>query len=219
VNKAVSLELRNILTEIFIAFNENSFYLAGGTNLALKYAHRISTDIDLFLIDVENKNLESYYLPKLEQTFKERLMLKSIAKDALRLQIDDVKVDFLQWSTIKKILFDVENYQQTNWKLAHDLDVAAMKVSAIINRGTIKDFYDIALLLKYFSLDEIIKNYKEKYNVTSDNQIIEYMTDFHEADLEKASSIQLINFDLSTWQEVKDYIIDKVSLYLKEQNK
>ena len=218
MNNAVSLELKGVLTEIFSVFGSESFYLAGGTNLALKYNHRVSTDIDLFLFDVNNKNLESFYLPKLRDTFNERVILKSITKDALRLSIDTIKVDFLQWSNIKEIVFEPVFFENTNWKLANNLDIAAMKISAIINRGTIKDFYDIALLLHHYSLNEIIKCYKLKYNIESDNQVIQYITDFHEANLESVSSIQVINFELKSWQEVKIFIINKVTLYLKENN-
>ncbi len=93
-----------------------------------------------------------------------------------------------------------------------------MKMSAIINRGKIKDFYDIALLLHHYSLNQVIKSYKTKYSVESDNQAIQYLTDFHEADLESVSSIQIINLELQSWQKVKDFITDKVTLYLKENN-
>ena len=218
MNDAVSLELKEILTEIFAIFGSELFYLAGGTNLALKYNHRVSTDIDLFLFDNENKNLESFYLPKLQSTFNERLVVKSITKDTLRLSIGSVKVDFLQWSTIKKMIFEPKIFENSNWNLANDIDVAAMKISAIINRGTSKDFYDMALLLHHYSLNEIINSYKLKYRIESDNQAIQYLTDFHEADLESVSSIQIINFELQSWQEVKDFITNKVTLYLKENN-
>ena len=218
MNDAFSLELKEILTEIFAIFGSELFYLAGGTNLALKYNHRVSTDIDLFLFDNENKNLESFYLPKLQSTFNERLVVKSITKDTLRLSIGSVKVDFLQWSTIKKMIFEPKIFENSNWNLANDIDVAAMKISAIINRGTSKDFYDMALLLHHYSLNEIINSYKLKYRIESDNQAIQYLTDFHEADLESVSSIQIINFELQSWQEVKDFITNKVTLYLKENN-
>lgn len=218
MNNAVSTKLKNILTEIFTVFGSESFYLAGGTNLALKYNHRVSTDIDLFLLEVGNKNLESDYLPKIEITFKNRLVIKSITRDALRLSIDKVKVDFLQSSNIKKMVFKPVIFENTNWNLANDIDIAAMKTSAIINRGTMKDFYDMALLLHHHSLNEIIKSYKIKYSIESDNQAIQYLTDFHEADLESVSSIHIIDFELQSWQKVKDFIINKVTLYLKENN-
>ena len=134
------------------------------------------------------------------------------------MSIDSIKVDFLQWATIKNSIIEPEIFEKSNWNLANTIDVAAMKISAIINRGTIKDFYDMALLLHHFSLNEIINSYKLKYKVESDNQAIQYLTDFHEANLESVSSIQIINFELQSWQEVKFFITNKVTLYLKENN-
>ncbi len=112
MNNAVSSEFRDILTELFAIFDSKSFYLAGGTNLALKYNHRVSTVIDLFLMDKEVKNLESVCLIKLKNTFKDRLVVKSITKDALRLSFDSVKVDFLQWSNIKKMVFEPKIFEK-----------------------------------------------------------------------------------------------------------
>ena len=218
MSNAVSSELKEILTEILTVFGSELFYLAGGTNLALKYNHRVSTDIDLFLFDNEDRNLEKFYLQKLQNTFKQRLIVKSITNNTLRLSIDSIKVDFLQRATIKNIIVEPEIFENSNWSLANTIDVAAMKISAIINRGTIKDFYDMALLLHHFTLSEIINSYKLKYKIESDNQVIKYLTDFHEANLESVSSIQIINFELQSWQEVKIFITNKVTLYLKENN-
>ena len=39
----------------------------------------------------------------------------------------------------------------------------AMKITAIIGGGTKKDFIDLAFLLDYFSLDEILNFYEKKY--------------------------------------------------------
>lgn len=51
------------------------------------------------------------------------------------------------------------------------------------------------------------------------NLALKYTSDFHEADLEKEAIAQIVDFELKTWKEVKDFVTQKVGLYLKEQNK
>lgn len=47
-------------------------------------------------------------------------------------------------------------------RLAEVKDIAAMKIAAIIEWGTKKDFIDIYFLLKIYSLKEIFKFYSAK---------------------------------------------------------
>ncbi len=218
-NEAVSIELKKVLTKLFeIEELTKKFYLAGGTNLALKYNHRISTDIDLFINYNENINFEDKIVPILEQKFKNRLQLIALNKNTLRTTIDTIKVDFLSWSSIKQQLKPFEIIENTNWILAADIDVAAMKLNAIINRGTKKDFFDIAFLLQKFTIEELINAYKIKYNIQSDTEILKYLLDFHEADLETNRTIQTLNFKPTDWDSIKQNIKHNISNYIKQKS-
>jgi Nucleotidyl transferase AbiEii toxin, Type IV TA system len=215
-DSGVNIKLKDILTELFNLDKIKDFYLAGGTNLALKYNHRVSTDLDLFYNNSVEINLELHILPVAENYFKDRLKIISVNRDTLRTTIDDVKVDFMKWLNIKNILKPVQKFDNTNWQLATDMDVAAMKISAVINRGSKKDFFDMALLLKLFTLTEIIEGYKMKYQIQSDNDIVKYLTDFHEADLESNTVIQVIDFEIKNWEEIKTFIKDNLNNYIKK---
>ena len=76
------------------------------------------------------------------------------------LYINDIKGDIIEYPIP---FFNIETLEGI--RLASKLDIAAMKINAITNRGTRKDFYDLYELLKEFSLKEIIDSYKEKYNI------------------------------------------------------
>ena len=52
---------------------------------------------------------------------------------------------------------------EDSMRLAEVKDIAAMKIAAIIEWGTKKDFIDIYFLLKIYSLKEIFKFYSAKY--------------------------------------------------------
>ena len=75
-------------------------------------------------------------------------------------------------SMIENIKVDIVNYpypwidnkiNEENIVLATDKDIAAMKLSAITNRGTKKDFIDLFYLLKSYSLEQILSFYTNKY--------------------------------------------------------
>ena len=53
-------------------------------------------------------------------------------------------------------------------RLASPKDIAAMKVNAIIGRGTKKDFIDMYFLLQHYSFDEIMQFYLAKYSEGSE---------------------------------------------------
>lgn len=90
-------------------------------------------------------------------------------------------------------------------------DIIAMKVQAILGRGRKKDFWDVAELLKYFSVADFIKFHKEKY--ASQNLLItvpQALTYFADAE-ESEDPIGMKN---QTWKSIQKFIKEKVGTYL-----
>ena len=90
-------------------------------------------------------------------------------------------------------------------------DIMAMKIQAILGRGKKKDFWDIAELLKYYSVQEFIDFHREKYS--TQNLLItvpQAMTYFADAE----ESEDPISLKGQTWESVKQLIREKVSDYL-----
>jgi predicted nucleotidyltransferase component of viral defense system len=91
-------------------------------------------------------------------------------------------------------------------------DIIAMKVQAILGRGKKKDFWDIAELLKHFSVADFIQFHQEKYAtqniLITVPQAITYFADAEESE----DPISLKN---QTWDSVKEFISAKVREYLK----
>lgn len=85
-----------------------------------------------------------------------------------------------------------------------------MKLSAITNRGTKKDFIDCYFLLQRFSLAEMIDFYRQKY---SDSQLfttLKSLTYFEDAENDPMPKmIQPVD-----WETVKSTICSKVSEYI-----
>src|SRR5690606_17672822 len=124
------------------------------TSLALQIGHRISIDLDFF---GRTELKEAEYTELLTQ-FGPTILLKK-SKNILIYSVNGIKVDFVDynypWLSPPSI---VENI-----RLASKIDIAAMKLNAIVGRGSKKDFIDIYFLLKEYCLSEMLGFYRKKY--------------------------------------------------------
>ena len=128
----------------------NNYRLVGGTALALIHGHRKSIDLDFF----GTEKIDSEDLLAFLQTIGTVREFKT-SKKIHSLFLDDVKIDIVcypyEWIDAPLM--------EENVRLASSKEIAAMKVAAIINRGTKKDFVDLNELLKLFSLQQIFDFY------------------------------------------------------------
>jgi hypothetical protein len=126
--------------------------LVGGTALALLFGHRCSIDLDFF-----GSWGESNLQPELESC---GTVVRTGGTPRMQFyEINTVKVDFVTysyaWLKEASIIDGV--------RLAHVEDIAAMKLEAIANRGSKKDFMDVAMLLEHFSLKQMLDLYHRKF--------------------------------------------------------
>lgn len=167
--------------------------LVGGTALALQIGHRKSIDIDLFgKIEDLPEELKS------ECSALGNLQVSTFSRNFKMFWLDGVKVDTVncgyEWID-ECLLID-------GIRLASKSDIAAMKISAIINRGTKKDFIDLYYLLKEFSLAHILKLYMQKYPEGSEFIAIKSLTYFDDAEPDPMPYM----FDTVSWEEIKHSI-------------
>ena len=130
------------------------------------------------------------------------------SKSIVQTIIDQVKVDFVDYSRYAWI---DEPITGDGFVLASDKDIAAMKINAIIGRGTRKDFIDLFVLLQHYSLDEIMGFYKQKYPEFSEYRALLSMTYFEDAEMQDMPKM----FIDTTWGEMKSTIIQAVKAYQK----
>lgn len=189
---AVPLNLWESLLNLQQILENSGFALAGGTSLALRMGHRLSVDLDFFTIHSFNA-----------QSLAETLhigpdCITGSAEGTLQIQLNQVKIEFLKHSY--PMLAPIEKIDGIKmWSLA---DVAAMKINAIVNRGSKKDFYDLAVLLKHHSLETILSFYREKYQPATLLMAIRSLAWFDDADSEP-DPISLAN---ESWPTVVDQI-------------
>ena len=152
------------------------FMLVRGTALSLQIGHRKSVDLDLFTsIDFEAELILQHLLAE-EYTPKVRFS----QKQTLIIEIDGVKVDFIRF----KYPFAEDTILTEGIRLANIMDIACMKIDAIMGRGKKKDFCDLYYLLQYFSLPEIMEAYSKMYAHSTLFHVYKSLTWFEDADLD-----------------------------------
>lgn len=175
--------------------------LVGGTALALQYGHRQSIDLDFFGSLPQERD-ELIAIAKQEGN----VTVHNRSNSILQLVIDNIKVDFVDYSRYAWI---DEPIQGDGFVLASDKDIAAMKVNAIIGRGTRKDFIDLFVLLQHYSLTEIMGFYKQKYPEFSEYRALLSMTYFEDAEMQDMPKM----FIDTPWEEMKRTIVKAVEAY------
>lgn len=183
-----------------------SFYLVGGTCLALRYGHRTSVDLDLFSVtDFDNEKLNSDLL-KASIPFRYNNLQNKIG---LFGYIDNLKVDFVKHHHFKII---DEAVIEDSIRMFGDRDIIAMKIFAILQRAVKKDFWDLAELLSHYSLQECIDYYTAKYPsnqmLISIPYAVTYFTDAEESE-------DPVSLKGQTWEGVKKILQHHVNEYLK----
>lgn len=176
--------------------------LVGGTALSLQFGHRISVDLDLFAY---NSEFDFFSVVSEIKRKGFNIEIRKQSANVLISMIENVKVDIVNYP----YPWLDEKICKNEIFLATDKDIAAMKLAAITNRGTKKDFIDLYCLLKKYSLKQILSFYSAKYNDSSIFMVLKSLTYFEDAE---ADILPNILDDKISWENVKKTIIKEVGL-------
>jgi hypothetical protein len=172
--------------------------LVGGTALALQIGHRKSIDLDFFgQIEVTPIELQQ------ELRTYGSVSIRSTSSRIQSLKVRDVQVDVVRYD----YPWLEEPVIAEGLKLASCRDIAAMKLSAITNRGTKKDFVDLAFLLETFTLPDMLAFYSQKYSDGLSFPVLKSLIFFDDAE-EDPTPHMLRPFD---WIAAKQRISEAVS--------
>ena len=175
------------------------FYLAGGTGLALQFGHRRSIDLDLF-------RTTEFASTGLRDRLRdlETLQKLEIAPGTLHLQLRGVKVSFLHYPY--PLLFPL--LQCDHLAVADPRDIACMKLDAIGNRGSRRDFVDLYLAATTYGLRQILDWFTVKYASVSYSRthLFKALTYVEDAEREPMPAM-LVPLE---WMEVKQYFLSHV---------
>lgn len=182
------------------------FALVGGTNLSLRYGHRISVDLDLFT----NEPFDATTISQsIISAFPETVKLGERGQ-SIWLIIEGVKVDIIlhRYPYLKGIE-EIEGV-----RLLAVEDIIPMKLEAMATRGVKKDFWDIAELLDHYTLAQMLDWYQHKYQNNDIGHVVMSMTYFEDAELQKDNPQDLKGI---TWKQIKAKMKKAVTAYVKKQ--
>lgn len=138
----------------------SSFYLVGGTALALQMGHRQSIDFDLFTDTVfDSLNIRNI-IKKYNHTIN-RILIET--KTEFTIFVNNIKMTFYVYPYSIKCQTNFENVIS----LPNVLTIAAMKAFALGKRAKWKDYVDLYFILQHHSLKEIV-NIARKYYSTGE---------------------------------------------------
>lgn len=174
--QAVSTEHIDLIKELQALKALQNFALAGGTNLAYRYGHRKSIDIDLFCS--ENIGREGFY--KIESELKEKFNNRILKLNYPYNESDqDIFLRALirghQGTFVKvEILHNMKRLDEIEIigeiKLVSIRDIGLYKLVSASSRKAAKDIYDLNYITKEIPLIELFEELKIKKKRFSDEK-------------------------------------------------
>jgi len=177
---------------------ERDLYLAGGTAIALHLGHRRSVDFDWFLADRIPDPLQ------LAGELREEgvpFETGQISKGTLYGAVYGVRVSFLEFRY--PLLDPLVPWSDYGCHLAGLRDLACMKLSAIAQRGSRKDFVDLyALGQTGQTLPAMLAWYREKFGLEDIGHVLYALAYFDDAESERMPRMLWT----ATWKQIKQTI-------------
>lgn len=166
--KAVSEELLSLITDLNSLESLTPFAIAGGTNLALRYNHRESVDIDLFSSMIVGNDGMNQIANECREKFAEQVLYLDIEdpgfgeqycfiKALIKRGKIAIKVEVLQNI---QLLFPIEKYAGLRLISVHDIGL--LKLDSLVARNAKKDVYDLDTITDIISLTDLMNLLKEK---------------------------------------------------------
>jgi len=186
---------------------EIGFYLAGGTAAALYLRHRCSVDFDWF---TSKKLKDPLNLAESLKTKGLNIKVTEFSPGTLHCTLKAVRVSFFEYTY--PLISSLVQCDSFGFMIASLDDIACMKLIAIAQRGSKKDFVDIyAICKKHKPLKELLRLAKKKFDLEDISSILFGLTYFEDADRERMPKM-LWKAD---WRNIKS----EIKKWVKEASK
>ena len=151
-------EAARLLPIVAMALQPFSPVLAGGTALALQVGHRVSVDFDFFT----NDEFDPAVVVRAVQTISTDVQVLKLEPGTAVMIADGVKVSLFQ--VPNPFADSIEVFDGA--KLAGIVDIAGMKLIAIVNRGARRDFVDLYTVLRTTPFRAVARNAIQRFGPT-----------------------------------------------------
>lgn len=181
------------------AFNR-SFYLVGGTAIALHIGHRRSIDFDLFTI---SKLRKSEIRNKLTRVPFKQVRL-SEDTDQLHIVINGIKTTFFNFPYLIDHPVKVGHYIS----IPTLLTLTSMKAFALERRAKWKDYVDLYFIMRdHYSIEDISKEAVKNFGELFSEKLFREQLAFHK-DIDYSEPVEFL-VPAPSEEEIKQFLIDK----------
>jgi hypothetical protein len=190
--------------EVFARLGEQrelaSFYLAGGTGVALQLGHRRSIDLDLF-----TERPWSFDRIRPALSLAGRIVVDRAEPGTLVGTVGGVRVSLFHYEAP---LLEEPISTRFGIPVASLIDLACMKLIAVSQRGSRKDFVDLYYLGDHgIAVRDIVMALARKYPSTEYNPVhlLRSLAYFEDAEAEP-DPVMLVPY---SWERVRRYALDQ----------
>jgi hypothetical protein len=186
----------------YIKTLRRSFYLVGGTAIALHLGHRRSIDFDLFSLSPLVKHRIKRELLKIP--FKQVPLFED--HDQLHVLINNIKVTFFHFPYPINHPVKVDTFIT----IPTLLSLASMKAFALGRMAKWKDYVDLFFILKYhYSIQDICRECAINFGSQFSGKLFRGQLAFHE-DIDHSEPIDYLIPSVPEY-EIKEFLIDKAT--------
>ncbi len=177
-----------------------SFYMVGGTAIALHLGHRRSIDFDLFSPSQLIKHRIKRKL--LNIPFKQKAIFEDY--DQIHLMINEVKTTFFNYPYSIEHPVIVENFIT----ISELITLAAMKAFALGRRAKWKDYVDLFFIIRdYFSVAEISSKADIIFGPLFNEKLFREQLAFHK-DIDFSEPVEFLVPPVPE-KEIKEFLTEK----------
>jgi len=127
-----------------------SYFLVGGTALALQLKHRLSEDLDFMSWKQSKKDKQNIDIEKIKYELSRHFIIDKVdilGNNHIEMYIDGgVKLSFYASDKIKPAIEPI--HYLNNLILADENCIAALKMEVLLRRNEFRDYYDLYCILK-----------------------------------------------------------------------
>lgn len=184
----------------------SNFTLIGGTALSIQIYHRLSEDLD-FILDSKTINNQSI-IREVAKVFPDYKIIRNEKDYQLDFIINNCKVTFISIGTIA-LPFNVKPLSSSfkNINIANLETIAVLKLSAIAQRNTLRDYYDLYYITKHFiplrTIFDATKKLNPNLSPITYSETITYTKDI----LEESMEAHLEPKEILTKTELENYFV------------
>lgn len=194
-----------VLKSLTAVVQTHEFVLAGGTAAALQLGHRKSADFDFF-------TMRRFSTDKILQELRTLDLKPAILqedKDTLTITSDQVKVSFFHYP----YPFIERTVDLNGVPIAGLVDIAAMKVFEIAQRGAKRDFVDLYFIVQEAPFAKIAANMLERFGPDRINPVAIGKALVYFSDAEADPEPEYLG-KKKEWKSIKKYFADHVQQFV-----